>query len=161
MNSHSYEPLRTRIILIIILLLSTSHQMIVRHRAVRLVTARLDVHMELNGAPNILGILALDPMVRPVRKVWVPQLASKVILYVVCCLECLQVWRRELGLVPQAEIVQHCPHLWLCPLQQQVLFALSTREKPSVPLSLIHISEPTRLLSISYAVFCLKKKKKI
>src|SRR5665254_5958 len=29
-----------------------------------------------------------------------------------------------------------------------------------VDLSLIHISEPTRLLSISYAVFCLKKKKK-
>eukprot|EP00658_Telonema_sp_P-2_P072808 TRINITY_DN61904_c0_g1_i1.p2 TRINITY_DN61904_c0_g1~~TRINITY_DN61904_c0_g1_i1.p2 ORF type:complete len:131 (+),score=49.83 TRINITY_DN61904_c0_g1_i1:2-394(+) len=27
-----------------------------------------------------------------------------------------------------------------------------------VCLSLIHISEPTRLLSISYAVFCLKKK---
>ena len=27
-------------------------------------------------------------------------------------------------------------------------------------LSLIHISEPTRLLSISYAVFCLKKKRK-
>eukprot|EP00658_Telonema_sp_P-2_P050656 TRINITY_DN38681_c0_g1_i1.p1 TRINITY_DN38681_c0_g1~~TRINITY_DN38681_c0_g1_i1.p1 ORF type:complete len:110 (-),score=0.93 TRINITY_DN38681_c0_g1_i1:25-354(-) len=30
-----------------------------------------------------------------------------------------------------------------------------------VKLSLIHISEPTRLLSISYAVFCLKKKKNI
>eukprot|EP00658_Telonema_sp_P-2_P063397 TRINITY_DN52105_c0_g1_i1.p1 TRINITY_DN52105_c0_g1~~TRINITY_DN52105_c0_g1_i1.p1 ORF type:complete len:125 (+),score=31.63 TRINITY_DN52105_c0_g1_i1:110-484(+) len=30
----------------------------------------------------------------------------------------------------------------------------------SEQLSLIHISEPTRLLSISYAVFCLKKKKK-
>src|SRR5678816_2482846 len=29
---------------------------------------------------------------------------------------------------------------------------------PGVFLSLIHISEPTRLLSISYAVFCLKKK---
>src|SRR5678815_4515826 len=28
-------------------------------------------------------------------------------------------------------------------------------------LSLIHISEPTRLLSISYAVFCLKKKMQI
>ena len=28
-----------------------------------------------------------------------------------------------------------------------------------IELSLIHISEPTRLLSISYAVFCLKKKK--
>eukprot|EP00658_Telonema_sp_P-2_P041407 TRINITY_DN2960_c0_g1_i2.p3 TRINITY_DN2960_c0_g1~~TRINITY_DN2960_c0_g1_i2.p3 ORF type:complete len:103 (+),score=22.78 TRINITY_DN2960_c0_g1_i2:587-895(+) len=31
---------------------------------------------------------------------------------------------------------------------------------PPQELSLIHISEPTRLLSISYAVFCLKKKKK-
>eukprot|EP00658_Telonema_sp_P-2_P071241 TRINITY_DN60540_c0_g1_i1.p1 TRINITY_DN60540_c0_g1~~TRINITY_DN60540_c0_g1_i1.p1 ORF type:complete len:271 (+),score=77.43 TRINITY_DN60540_c0_g1_i1:81-893(+) len=29
-----------------------------------------------------------------------------------------------------------------------------------IHLSLIHISEPTRLLSISYAVFCLKKKKR-
>src|SRR5450756_2715231 len=29
-----------------------------------------------------------------------------------------------------------------------------------VTLSLIHISEPTRLGMISYAVFCLKKKKK-
>src|SRR5660398_327639 len=34
--------------------------------------------------------------------------------------------------------------------------------RPRVPqaLSLIHISEPTRLRRISYAVFCLKKKKK-
>src|SRR5678815_3518913 len=31
----------------------------------------------------------------------------------------------------------------------------------ALQLSLIHISEPTRLLSISYAVFCLKKKKRI
>src|SRR5665648_382832 len=31
----------------------------------------------------------------------------------------------------------------------------------SYNLSLIHISEPTRLGMISYAVFCLKKKKKI
>eukprot|EP00658_Telonema_sp_P-2_P051044 TRINITY_DN39056_c0_g1_i1.p1 TRINITY_DN39056_c0_g1~~TRINITY_DN39056_c0_g1_i1.p1 ORF type:complete len:131 (-),score=41.18 TRINITY_DN39056_c0_g1_i1:72-464(-) len=34
-----------------------------------------------------------------------------------------------------------------------IIVAMSPR------LSLIHISEPTRLLSISYAVFCLKKKK--
>eukprot|EP00658_Telonema_sp_P-2_P035192 TRINITY_DN25634_c0_g1_i1.p1 TRINITY_DN25634_c0_g1~~TRINITY_DN25634_c0_g1_i1.p1 ORF type:complete len:106 (-),score=25.51 TRINITY_DN25634_c0_g1_i1:29-346(-) len=33
------------------------------------------------------------------------------------------------------------------------------RSSAAVLLSLIHISEPTRLLSISYAVFCLKKKK--
>src|SRR5678815_4551611 len=31
-----------------------------------------------------------------------------------------------------------------------------TKEERSRALSLIHISEPTRLLSISYAVFCLK-----
>src|SRR5678815_5267952 len=41
----------------------------------------------------------------------------------------------------------------------KVLIALKAR-CPIVILSLIHISEPTRLLSISYAVFCLKKKKK-
>ena len=32
--------------------------------------------------------------------------------------------------------------------------------KAKLKLSLIHISEPTRLGMISYAVFCLKKKKK-
>ena len=37
---------------------------------------------------------------------------------------------------------------------------LSLKTHPNVFLSLIHISEPTRLLSISYAVFCLKKKNK-
>src|SRR5674536_85155 len=46
---------------------------------------------------------------------------------------------------------------------------IGSRQRPGVAravealvvlqLSLIHISEPTRLLSISYAVFCLKKKK--
>eukprot|EP00658_Telonema_sp_P-2_P066281 TRINITY_DN55333_c0_g1_i2.p2 TRINITY_DN55333_c0_g1~~TRINITY_DN55333_c0_g1_i2.p2 ORF type:complete len:114 (+),score=27.96 TRINITY_DN55333_c0_g1_i2:140-481(+) len=34
-------------------------------------------------------------------------------------------------------------------------------EENNTNLSLIHISEPTRLLSISYAVFCLKKKNNI
>eukprot|EP00658_Telonema_sp_P-2_P011868 TRINITY_DN1453_c0_g2_i3.p1 TRINITY_DN1453_c0_g2~~TRINITY_DN1453_c0_g2_i3.p1 ORF type:complete len:215 (+),score=77.76 TRINITY_DN1453_c0_g2_i3:54-698(+) len=37
---------------------------------------------------------------------------------------------------------------------------VTTEARKSLELSLIHISEPTRLLSISYAVFCLKKKKK-
>src|SRR5665213_3934393 len=31
-------------------------------------------------------------------------------------------------------------------------------ERDEIPLSLIHISEPTRQAEISYAVFCLKKK---
>src|SRR5450759_5074303 len=43
----------------------------------------------------------------------------------------------------------------ISPSSGQVLF----KGKPLVgPLSLIHISEPTRLGMISYAVFCLKKK---
>src|SRR5665213_4013464 len=33
------------------------------------------------------------------------------------------------------------------------------RTRPPLTLSLIHISEPTRQAEISYAVFCLKKKK--
>ena len=37
---------------------------------------------------------------------------------------------------------------------------LSSSYLMPIVLSLIHISEPTRLLSISYAVFCLKKIKK-
>src|SRR5678815_5846866 len=37
--------------------------------------------------------------------------------------------------------------------------AIKTDKITKISLSLIHISEPTRLLSISYAVFCLKKKK--
>ena len=40
-------------------------------------------------------------------------------------------------------------------------YAAPSPEKPAPRLlSLIHISEPTRLGMISYAVFCLKKKKK-
>ena len=40
----------------------------------------------------------------------------------------------------------------------EVVIATGKPELAVAPLSLIHISEPTRLLSISYAVFCLKKK---
>eukprot|EP00658_Telonema_sp_P-2_P027325 TRINITY_DN21126_c0_g1_i2.p1 TRINITY_DN21126_c0_g1~~TRINITY_DN21126_c0_g1_i2.p1 ORF type:complete len:146 (-),score=21.66 TRINITY_DN21126_c0_g1_i2:70-507(-) len=42
----------------------------------------------------------------------------------------------------------------------QTLLHLEKEHGMPPTLSLIHISEPTRLLSISYAVFCLKKKKK-
>src|SRR5678815_1011992 len=49
---------------------------------------------------------------------------------------------------------------------QTIIQPTSPSENKSQPqtiyyqLRMIHISEPTRLLSISYAVFCLKKKKK-
>ena len=38
--------------------------------------------------------------------------------------------------------------------------SLAQRPALDVTLSLIHISEPTRQAEISYAVFCLKKKKR-
>ena len=44
---------------------------------------------------------------------------------------------------------------------QELVAALGGKADAQTVLSLIHISEPTRLLSISYAVFCLKKKKKL
>ena len=46
----------------------------------------------------------------------------------------------------------------LCPAFQGV--AVMAQVTNSAHLSLIHISEPTRQAEISYAVFCLKKKKK-
>src|SRR5674536_76873 len=49
------------------------------------------------------------------------------------------------------------------PLGERIIVhgrVLDEDKRPVSELSLIHISEPTRLLSISYAVFCLKKKKK-
>ena len=45
-------------------------------------------------------------------------------------------------------------------MTEQPLFVTPEDWDIAVMLSLIHISEPTRLLSNSYAVFCLKKKKK-
>src|SRR5665648_1112004 len=42
----------------------------------------------------------------------------------------------------------------------ETLCGIEVPERSQYILSLIHISEPTRLGMISYAVFCLKKKKK-
>src|SRR5674476_1071396 len=71
--------------------------------------------------------------------------------------------------------------LWIAPLSQNSLISLTRSPHVVIPfslqsilfqvaskilvaksfmLSLIHISEPTRQAEISYAVFCLKKKKK-
>eukprot|EP00658_Telonema_sp_P-2_P059706 TRINITY_DN48846_c0_g1_i3.p2 TRINITY_DN48846_c0_g1~~TRINITY_DN48846_c0_g1_i3.p2 ORF type:complete len:100 (+),score=29.78 TRINITY_DN48846_c0_g1_i3:172-471(+) len=51
--------------------------------------------------------------------------------------------------------------IWIQPVEhEQQVHPLRVKLFGTVQeLSLIHISEPTRLLSISYAVFCLKKKK--
>ena len=55
------------------------------------------------------------------------------------------------------EMVEHClPHM---PLGRTDPEACRAYMRSLLPLSLIHISEPTRQAEISYAVFCLKKKK--
>ena len=50
---------------------------------------------------------------------------------------------------------------WVCVLcmRDGVSWCLTMGSRCVVYLSLIHISEPTRHAQISYAVFCLKKKK--
>ena len=55
----------------------------------------------------------------------------------------------------------------VCGVKREVNIALVCEGEPDtmigkwvLVLSLIHISEPTRQAEISYAVFCLKKKKK-
>src|SRR5450756_2818949 len=45
-------------------------------------------------------------------------------------------------------------------LEDPIEYLFQHKQSIVVQLSLIHISEPTRLGMISYAVFCLKKKKK-
>ena len=70
-----------------------------------------------------------------------------------------------LGLGPQAQAKRWAKRgIWLAVLALAIAgsylwYQSSQTTANAVTLSLIHISEPTRLLSISYAVFCLKKKK--
>ena len=45
-------------------------------------------------------------------------------------------------------------------IQENLVITNKEAEELGYSLSLIHISEPTRQEAISYAVFCLKKKKK-
>eukprot|EP00658_Telonema_sp_P-2_P042824 TRINITY_DN30801_c0_g1_i1.p1 TRINITY_DN30801_c0_g1~~TRINITY_DN30801_c0_g1_i1.p1 ORF type:complete len:248 (+),score=81.54 TRINITY_DN30801_c0_g1_i1:145-888(+) len=59
--------------------------------------------------------------------------------------------KRDKAVVPCLEVQETLRNLLLLRRPPNTL--------PLYELSLIHISEPTRLLSISYAVFCLKKKK--
>src|SRR5678816_3165599 len=58
------------------------------------------------------------------------------------------IWYQSAALVPLA--------LPLAVLLSSLMTFGNLGESMELVLSLIHISEPTRLLSISYAVFCLK-----
>eukprot|EP00658_Telonema_sp_P-2_P020411 TRINITY_DN18071_c0_g1_i1.p1 TRINITY_DN18071_c0_g1~~TRINITY_DN18071_c0_g1_i1.p1 ORF type:complete len:522 (-),score=46.84 TRINITY_DN18071_c0_g1_i1:132-1697(-) len=88
----------------------------------------------------------------------------------IACAECLRQ-----GLVPHQDLLfgAYPPARLILQIHDELLFEVNSVFVPSLcrvlrtvmdvsevlHLSLIHISEPTRLLSISYAVFCLKKKK--
>eukprot|EP00658_Telonema_sp_P-2_P018065 TRINITY_DN17072_c0_g1_i3.p2 TRINITY_DN17072_c0_g1~~TRINITY_DN17072_c0_g1_i3.p2 ORF type:complete len:131 (+),score=20.20 TRINITY_DN17072_c0_g1_i3:238-630(+) len=65
------------------------------------------------------------------------------------------------NIVPRDDVTVYAKCEYFNPLHSvKDRLALGIIEDAEQSLSLIHISEPTRLLSISYAVFCLKKKKK-
>ena len=59
---------------------------------------------------------------------------------------------------PSAELFEHYGDILF--MLGEVDEAVTYWQKALEALSLIHISEPTRQAEISYAVFCLKKKKK-
>eukprot|EP00658_Telonema_sp_P-2_P057313 TRINITY_DN45763_c0_g1_i2.p1 TRINITY_DN45763_c0_g1~~TRINITY_DN45763_c0_g1_i2.p1 ORF type:complete len:233 (+),score=54.32 TRINITY_DN45763_c0_g1_i2:87-785(+) len=64
-------------------------------------------------------------------------------------------------LIQQAvgNVVGFADFFWFHVTSADMAITSIIRRRAESYLSLIHISEPTRLLSISYAVFCLKKKK--
>src|SRR5450756_818402 len=64
-----------------------------------------------------------------------------------------------LGVVVILSLIRGEPLLEMVPLMLVLLMSAVPVALPVMFLSLIHISEPTRLGMISYAVFCLKKKK--
>ena len=72
-------------------------------------------------------------------------------------------WSTVIGVIWLNEKFTQSRILSICLGLAGLFLLLSQNDSISNPLnlSLIHISEPTRLLSISYAVFCLKKKKQI
>ena len=55
---------------------------------------------------------------------------------------------------------QRCRRVGALSPNEDVKCTAEMKHQRPVALSLIHISEPTRLGMISYAVFCLKKKNK-
>src|SRR5678815_5868551 len=68
--------------------------------------------------------------------------------------------RRDLDRIRALVIPPAWTDVWICPSPLGHIQATGRDARGRKQyLSLIHISEPTRLLSISYAVFCLKKKK--
>ena len=78
--------------------------------------------------------------------------------------------QKAAAVICKCRIVQVCLPEWIIAAGFDVFFDIivgihqvdefSEEESDLTKLSLIHISEPTRRTPISYAVFCLKKKKK-
>src|SRR5665647_161493 len=64
-----------------------------------------------------------------------------------------------LVLKKNTDIEMRSENLYISPKQIRVKYEFYNPSSKDMRLSLIHISEPTRRTPISYAVFCLKKKK--
>ena len=65
----------------------------------------------------------------------------------------------EVNILSILNVYKHVNHNHLNLGIYNILSLLQSGSANQLTLSLIHISEPTRPLYISYAVFCLKKKK--
>ncbi len=72
----------------------------------------------------------------------------------------LEALRRAMPQQQEQKPAEPAPDIWENTEGWQSHFGGQVVNQAVQALSLRHISEPTRLLSISYAVFCLKKKKK-
>ena len=105
---------------------------------------------------------------------WFPDLSEEVWKQLRTYTELLREWNQKINLVSRKDMerleIKHLAHclmitkfLRLMP-KARVLDVGTGGGLPGIPmaicypLSLIHISEPTRLRRISYAVFCLKTK---
>eukprot|EP00658_Telonema_sp_P-2_P027052 TRINITY_DN20978_c0_g1_i3.p1 TRINITY_DN20978_c0_g1~~TRINITY_DN20978_c0_g1_i3.p1 ORF type:complete len:115 (-),score=30.46 TRINITY_DN20978_c0_g1_i3:61-405(-) len=105
----------------------------------------------------------IQRMLQQLPDPWLPQLLQQVLVHVISRGNVLRVLKRECEERGDKLIQQPLESL-IGPLllrrrRRRRVHSLRHQHQCQ-DLSLIHISEPTRLLSISYAVFCLKKKKK-
>eukprot|EP00831_Metopus_contortus_P062436 TRINITY_DN54564_c0_g1_i1.p2 TRINITY_DN54564_c0_g1~~TRINITY_DN54564_c0_g1_i1.p2 ORF type:complete len:156 (+),score=33.91 TRINITY_DN54564_c0_g1_i1:89-556(+) len=75
------------------------------------------------------------------------------------CEWCIFEWHLNRGTCPVCRASIGKFNTNQCPMMDQIIAKCVENEASEKELSLIHISEPTRPLYISYAVFCLKKKK--
>src|SRR5678816_1911667 len=101
--------------------------------------------------PTLFRIKVTNTIVRQLGNIY--SYLGHVVVAPVFFLAMLHIFKR-----PETTALRWCGFLmWIFAVLGMAVFGLNNETDPhTLLLSLIHISEPTRLLSISYAVFCLK-----